>query len=376
MTNEINNASQKPRIFYARHMQPGIAKYENETILVDTDGVKALVASGAGIPVYIQHKDVNLKEIKSEAAGYVSDSFYNELDGWAWFKFIAVDDEAHAAISKGWAVSNAYKPTEWGYGGTKNNCPFDREVKNGEFSHLAIVPDPRYEGATIMTPEEFKIYQEGQKAKLAELQNSNPKGKTMFKLFKNSRQEVTSVDEDTVVEFEDGTSATVAEMRNAVKKNEASTAMKATEMEELAKKYKNIKKNKKHMKNEDDYEEMDNAEESQGDQDDEGDDEIGDDKKPDRDYKKKDIEKKNKKHMKNEAEVEEDEDSEEDEEWEDGKKGVKENKEKKNSVSDDERYFNELRNANFKAESVAPSVETGASMLQRGQQRYGKQVKK
>ena len=197
----VTNATQKPRVFYCRHMQPGIARYEKETILVDSDGMKNLIASARehSIPVYINHieGEVDLKNIKTQAAGYVSESFYNDLDGWAWFKFIAIDDQAHEAIKKGWSVSNAYLPTEWGPSGTKNNCPYNREVRNGEFTHLAIVPDPRYEGAMIYTPEEYKKYQDDARDKLAELKNSKGK-QTMFKhvakMFKTTREEVTDAE--------------------------------------------------------------------------------------------------------------------------------------------------------------------------------------
>ncbi len=225
---EQRNASQFPRVFYCRHMQPGIAKYENETILVDTDAIKKMMPSAIGKPVYIFHQDVDLEKLKEQAAGYIVDSFYLKEDGWAWFKFLAIDDACYNAIEGGWSVSNAYLPTNWGGSGTKNNAPFDREVLDGEFTHLAIVPDPRYEKACIMTSEQFKIYKDNLNRELEELHNSktNQKGKTMFKLFKNTKEEVSTVDADTMVEIENGKSVSITEMINAIKKNDDDAAAK------------------------------------------------------------------------------------------------------------------------------------------------------
>jgi len=214
---EKRNASQFPRMFYCRHMQPGICGYETDTVLVDTDVLKRMLPTGVGKPVYIHHQDVDLDKLKETAAGYVTEAFYNELDGWGWFKFLAIDDECYQAVANGWSVSTAYIPTKWGAHGTKNNCPYDKEVLDAEFTHLAIVPDPRYEGARIFTPDEFKAYQEGKKRQLEELQNSKTKGKPMFKMFKNTRQEVSTVDEDTQIELQNGKTVSVAEMINAMK---------------------------------------------------------------------------------------------------------------------------------------------------------------
>jgi hypothetical protein len=341
---EHQNASQFPRIFYAKHMQPGICKYDKETVLVDTDTLKRMLPTGTAKPVYIDHQKVDLDTLKEKAAGYITESFYNELDGWAWFKLIAIDDDCHEAIAKGWSVSNAYRPTSFTHGGTKNNCPYDREITDGEFTHLAIVENPRYEGATIFTPEEFKNYQADLKRQLDELHNSNPtqEGRTMFKLFKNEKKEVTSVDKDTLVDLGDGKSISVEEMLNAVKKNDDDEAAKAKAekekenagdpmvkcnegempLSELVNKYNAMAE----KKNAEDEKEKKNAEDKE---------------------KKEAEEKKN---------------------AEDAEK--KKEEEKKNS-----KHFEELRNANLTAGKPVQIIETSMDQLARGKLRYGKQAK-
>lgn len=57
---------------------------------------------------------------------------------------------AQNLIKKGWSVSCSYDYTESAEGGTENNIPYDIEFLDGEFTHLAIVNDPRYERANIV----------------------------------------------------------------------------------------------------------------------------------------------------------------------------------------------------------------------------------
>jgi hypothetical protein len=259
---DVTNAKEMPKIYYCRHFQAGIVGYQDETVLVDTDAIINMLPSGKAKPVYVFHQNVNLDKLQAEAAGYITDAFYNEKDGWGWFKFIAVSDEAHSAIRKGWRVSNAYTPTRFAGGGTKNNLPYDREILDGEFTHLAIVPDPRYEDAKIFTPDEFKAYQAEKQKSISEIHNSKQpqKDKPMLKFFKTKTEEVAAddIDSDTMIELSNGQTATVAEMVNALTaekqaKKEPATVMVDGEkmlVSDLVKKFELL--NAKAKKNEDD----------------------------------------------------------------------------------------------------------------------------
>ncbi len=347
------NAKQFPSVYYCRHMQPGICRYDNETVLVDTDAIKKMMPTAIGKPVYIQHQDVDLENLKEEAAGYIVESFYNPLDGWCWFKFLAIDDEMHAAISDGFSVSNAYIPTEVGDGGTKNNCPYDREYLNGRYTHLAVVPNPRYEGARIYTNEEFKAYQDVEKRQLKELQNSKPtqpkKGKHFMEFFKNKREKTDVIDKDTIVPLPGGGEATFGEMLNAVEKDMQKEKDKQNEdklikcgeeempLKELINRY--MKMSSKKNEDEDDD---------------------------------KDKEKSNKKAKKNEDEDDkkekenmDDDDYDEDMENEDKDKDDKVD-EKKND------NFDELRNAHNRAKAEPMVVETSMDKLERGREMFSK----
>lgn len=363
MTIEVQkiNASQFPRIYYARHMQPGVARYEEETILVDTDAVKRMAPTAVGKPVYIHHQDVDLNNIKEDASGYITESFYNELDGWLWFKIIGIDDQLHKAVERHWSVSNAYHPTRVGSGGTKNNCVYDREILNGEFTHLAIVPNPRYESACIMTPEKFKAYQDTKRRELDEFKNSkeNLKGKiNMFKFFKNTREEVSELDGETLVDI-GGQDVTLSEIINSVvedRKAKAKAKAEAEKKNAKAKAKKNEKKDEDEDKENDDEDMMNMSVDCGGEKMN-----VGDLVNA---YKSLRDEKENAKAKKNEDEEtrEKEEDDEDEDEMENAK--AKKAAAKKN--------FDDLKNARErKSVIVANVIDTSAAQIQRGLQRYG-----
>lgn len=165
-----------PARYYARHIKEGLVHYSENGVgklyLVTNEALKKMNKSFEGKPVYIRHvEEVDLNTMKEDSVGRVVKSFYNEFDS-AWWLEMVLDDEAIGAVEKGWAVSNAYLPTEYGAGGVYHDITYDKEVKDGVYEHLAIVDNPRYEEAVIMTPEEFKDYQEGRKAELEKLKNS------------------------------------------------------------------------------------------------------------------------------------------------------------------------------------------------------------
>lgn len=249
----IQNAKEYPRIFYCRHMLPGIVSYASEHILIDADAMKRAAPSFVGKPVYVNHQKVDLTTLEQDADGYVVDCFYNELDGWLWARFILTSDEGQRAAAQKWSVSNAYNPLTWSERGQHLGVDYDRKMQDYSFTHLAIVPNPRYDDAKIFTPEEFKAHQLQKRTELEELQNSNdikPKqGHPMFKFFQKKSEELTNAipaDADLSqieVELEGGKRMSLQEIVNAVKKNDDDEKAK----EEAEKE----KQNKKSVMNDD-----------------------------------------------------------------------------------------------------------------------------
>lgn len=173
----LKNEKQLPERYYARHIKEGLVHYlengKDVLYLVKNDALKKMNESFDGKPIYVRHVDrVDMDNLREQADGYVVKSFYNEFDGAWWTEMLVVSDKGHEAIKKGWAVSNCYSPTEYGAGGSYHDIDYQREIKNGEYEHLAIVPNPRYEESVIMTPEEFKEFNEGKKQEIEKLKNS------------------------------------------------------------------------------------------------------------------------------------------------------------------------------------------------------------
>lgn len=187
----------KGHIFYGLHMYPGVAEYsepgkEPYRIFLNEDTIRAMGPSFAGRPVFVQHTDEvcpDINQLRAEADGFVVESFYNESDGKHWVKFLVVSDRGMDAISKGWKLSNCYIPKAFSNGGQWNGVSYSKEVKSGEYEHLAIVSDPRYEESIILTPTQFKEYNESKKVELHRLTN-NKKGSSMkISFFKKSKVE-------------------------------------------------------------------------------------------------------------------------------------------------------------------------------------------
>ncbi len=191
----IKNASQKPQRYFGLHMVEGVAEYREPgqdpyRILINEDAIKNMDQTFEGLPVYVHHVDeVDLSNIQTEADGFVIRSFYNKSDGKHWAEFIIVSDKGHEAIKiKHWKLSNAYIPKDVVGGGQWHGVDYQKEIKSGVYEHLAIVPNPRYAESIILTPEEFKSYNNEKEIELTRLANSKEE-KTMLSFFKKAKVE-------------------------------------------------------------------------------------------------------------------------------------------------------------------------------------------
>lgn len=192
-------ANSKGKIYYGMHCYPGVARYEPTgeepfTVLLNEKVIRNMGPSFAAKPIYVQHVDDvpdDLDQLRGEADGWVIESFFNQADGKTWAKFIVVSDEGLEAIRNGWKLSNAYFPECEETPGTWNGVPYQRVVVDGEFEHLAIVQNPRYEESVILTPEQFKAYNEKQTVELKRLANSKEKKENTMglKIFKRQKIE-------------------------------------------------------------------------------------------------------------------------------------------------------------------------------------------
>lgn len=168
------------KIYYGMHFYPGVAQYDepgkqSKMVFVNENTIRKLDPTFQGKPIFVEHVEeveTNVDELRKEADGWVIESFFNSADGKHWVKFIAVSKHAERAIERGFRLSNAYIPQLNGQGGQWNGVTYQEEVVGGEYEHLAIVQNPRYEESVIMTPDEFKAYNEGLQIELKRIANS------------------------------------------------------------------------------------------------------------------------------------------------------------------------------------------------------------
>lgn len=220
----IKNAQGK--IWYGMHFYPGVAEYQEPgkdpyRVYLNENTIRSMDPTFAGRPIFVEHVDEveeDLDELRKEADGWVIESFFNSADGKHWVKFIVVSELGEKAIKNRMRLSNAYVPLGFAQGGLWNGVAYAKEITGGEYEHLAIVKNPRYEESVIMTPEEFKKYNEDHVVELKRLSNSK-EGETKmgFKLFKKTKVEnQTDLEGMSVILPKSGKELTITQLVNSM----------------------------------------------------------------------------------------------------------------------------------------------------------------
>lgn len=145
----LGEGSEKGRPFKARFLQAGLVKYDFGVCLLQKETIDKFIDTFKGCPVIINHKD-NITE--ADKVGVVQSIWFSEQDGWFWCDGVLTDDRAVKLVENGYNVSCQYAITDYSInndGKLHNGNPYDKEILNGLFEHLAIVDNPRYEGAYI-----------------------------------------------------------------------------------------------------------------------------------------------------------------------------------------------------------------------------------
>lgn len=142
----------KGRKFVSRFIEPGVAHYEDfGDVLITKETLDKFIQTMVGCPVIIKHKDIDDKNVDKERVGVVSEVWYNEADGWFYCKGIIWDKQAIDLVkNQGWNVSCTYDFDSDKQPKMHNGKKIDMEFTGGEFLHLALVPNPRYERANIV----------------------------------------------------------------------------------------------------------------------------------------------------------------------------------------------------------------------------------
>ena len=159
---ELKNDSDWAKLFTGHHLEPGIVTYDNDdgsktVYLLTKEAIAKMRSTAEGKPIVgrsgnYDHKKVQPSDfVEGEVDGVVVESFDNPEVGWEDVKFIVWDKDTKARCKSGFQLSCAYVPTETeDKPGLWHNCPYDAVILNGNYTHFAVVPNPRYEGATIL----------------------------------------------------------------------------------------------------------------------------------------------------------------------------------------------------------------------------------
>ena len=170
-----------PKKYSCKFIEGGLVAYDDHgTVLVRQETLDKMAPGFVGKPVINEiHMDIEPSDFEEVADGNVTDVDYGRCanlkcqhkqinhqgsiclkcdctnyvaDGWWWADFIVWDEATKKNCESGaYSVSCAYDVTDFkSEAGEHNNVPYQKEVLDGKYSHLAIVANPRYEDARIV----------------------------------------------------------------------------------------------------------------------------------------------------------------------------------------------------------------------------------
>jgi len=264
--------NEQPRRYFAKHMVQGVAGYQDFNLYASNDAILKMEKSFEGKPLVVDHQDIDHDNLKNQMDGIVVRSFYNKWDGWHWAEIMAITDAAVDAIeNKGWRVSNCYTPRVLDTEGTYLNVAYQQLLEDGEYDHLALVDNPRYEDSVVLTPAEFKAYNAKKEAQfISNSKAKKPEGKRMFEFFKKVKIENDLNPEEMIVKLENGVEISISEALDKLSNMSDQTVVIEGQVftygELIANKEEEIKEEKKKEEkeeNEDDDEEVENKYESE-----------------------------------------------------------------------------------------------------------------
>lgn len=235
----VKNASTWASTFKSRWITPGLVNYKDVdggVGYVSKETIDASMSTMVGRPLVIKHEPIskatgekidpvrpsNMEEV---ASGYISRVWYDPADGWYWCEGTVHDDEAKRLIRSGWRVSCCYGAVgALGPAGKLHGMPYDFQVRQFNGEHLALHPNPRYEGATIIMNAKsakpsaamsFKLFgkkTEPTAAEKAATQKAADEAAAETLRLANANKEAVEVGPETAIEYAEGKTATIGEL--------------------------------------------------------------------------------------------------------------------------------------------------------------------
>lgn len=154
MGKELIDNQQKGRPFTIHYIEPGVVGYEHlGVVMVDKEALDRMANSFVGKPIFNKrHRDATDNDFSAgRADGIVTRCYWDGEKGkYAVDTLIWDGDTITDILENGYLPSCSYDADFKGVKGRHNNVPYQDEVANGTYTHLAIVPNPRYERVSII----------------------------------------------------------------------------------------------------------------------------------------------------------------------------------------------------------------------------------
>ncbi len=167
------NLAPSGKRFRCNFIEPGLVSYRDvggDVELLRRETIEACLATAMQNALTIGHVSTRLNgsELQKHTHGKIDNVGHDAATGWFFCEGTVETDSARDRIRYNSRPSCGYSVLGFGPGGVWHGIPYTREITAISFHHLAIVDNPRYEGA------DFRL-------------NSKPKQETpaMFKWIKN-----------------------------------------------------------------------------------------------------------------------------------------------------------------------------------------------
>ena len=149
------NSSEWPEPFIFKILRPGLINYDDTkaiggTVYMQKAALDAMCNSWEGKPIVnVVHKDVQPEELLKKAGGIItSNAWFNPEDGWYYVRGFVWDAETKLNCrNAAYSNSCAFTLDEITGPGETQKVPYKHEMLRGTGAHLAIVSNPRLEGA-------------------------------------------------------------------------------------------------------------------------------------------------------------------------------------------------------------------------------------
>lgn len=116
--------------------------------LLRKEAIERMLPTLEGRPLVIGHQTIDVDSMDDVAVGYVTKGYWNPETGSFDCDVLVKDPDILNPEHN--AVSCAYVATEFGKGGRYSGIDYDAEILNGNFTHIALVENPRYNDAKIL----------------------------------------------------------------------------------------------------------------------------------------------------------------------------------------------------------------------------------